>query len=522
LPPDTVVGAKFTVSAKTIEFLTNILESASEYSIIANDVAGTILFWNNGARRLYGYEFDEVVGKAYSSIFCTPEGVFSDKSREPLDIALREGKWEGAIQSRRKNGEQFSSQWVITTMVDAARNAVGFLFISRGISEEKRLSVQLESAISELREQTAQRKAENLLLAANQALKLRADELEQYTCKRVHLAEMGEFLQSCINVEEARQVAEQSLPKLFPNLGGTIYLNREVGGAIEVFASWNGASLTSTEAFEPHECWALRLGRPHVVRSASGANKCAHLQTFYEGWSMCIPMMAHGQTLGMFHVIRCGSGPTPESSSQEFNEGLAKAVAYSISLAIANVRLRERLKDQSIRDPLTRLYNRRYLEDSLNREISRARRTGGRVGVIMLDIDYFKQFNDAFGHLAGDELLRELGAYLKTQVRPEDIPARYGGEEFILILPGACCEIVSSRAETLRKGFHRVQPNRGLSCDSAPRGISLSLGVAVFPEHSSTVDGILQAADNALYSAKRAGKNRVMVFGDQISPALKA
>jgi diguanylate cyclase (GGDEF)-like protein len=189
----------------------------------------------------------------------------------------------------------------------------------------------------------------------------------------------------------------------------------------------------------------------------------------------------------------------------------AIGLAEMLAMTLANVRLRDKLKEQSIRDPLTRLYNRRYLEDSLLREISRARRAGSKIGVMMVDVDNFKQFNDSFGHLTGDELLRALGVYLKSYVRPEDIPSRYGGEEFTLVLPGASSEIMRARAETLRKGFRCIPLDRAPSLDKGQRTISLSLGVAVFPDNAQSVEGLLRAADEALYQVKMDGKDRVVV-----------
>lgn len=188
-----------------------------------------------------------------------------------------------------------------------------------------------------------------------------------------------------------------------------------------------------------------------------------------------------------------------------------------LGFPVGNVR--EKLKEQTIRDPLTRLYNRRYLEDSRHREISRARRVGSKIGVIMVDVDNFKQFNDSFGPLTGDELLRALGGYLKSHVRPEDIPSRYGGEEFTLVLPGASCDIVRTRAEALRKGFRGIPLDRGSGIDKGQRTISLSFGVAVFPDNGRSVEGLLKAADEALYQAKMDGKDRVVVAESGASAA---
>jgi diguanylate cyclase (GGDEF)-like protein/PAS domain S-box-containing protein len=166
------------------------------------------------------------------------------------------------------------------------------------------------------------------------------------------------------------------------------------------------------------------------------------------------------------------------------------------------------LREQSVRDHLTGLFNRRYMEETLERELLRAARKQLSLGIIMLDVDEFKHFNDTYGHAAGDEILRELGSLLLRQVRGEDIPCRYGGDEFIVILPDASGEVTHERAELICEyaGLFHLQ----LEGQSLP-AVTLSLGVAVVPEHGSTSTGILRAVDAALYSAKRNGRGRVMV-----------
>ncbi len=138
----------------------------------------------------------------------------------------------------------------------------------------------------------------------------------------------------------------------------------------------------------------------------------------------------------------------------------------------------------------------------------------------MVDVDNFKHFNNSFGHLTGDELLRALGGYLKSHVRPEDIPSRYGGQEFTLVLPGASCDIVRTREESLRKGFRGIPLDLGSGVDRGQRTIPLSFGVAVFPDNGQSVEGLLRAADEGLYQAKMDGKDRVVVAesGPSASP----
>jgi diguanylate cyclase (GGDEF)-like protein/PAS domain S-box-containing protein len=384
---------------------------------------------------------------------------------------------------------------------------------TRSEEQNRRLAAELEAANDSLREQVQQRgEAEAALLEAHAELKIRTEEIEESTTVKRLVSDMGEFLQSCVTSAEASQVAEQSLRSLFPDSSGVVYLTRDYGALLEAFATWNKANSGSRETLEPQECWALRRGRHHVVSHSDASTKCAHLAEPTQGVSICVPMVAQGQPLGMLHVNWRDEGSKGSSRSNDRRENLALSSAETLALAIANVKLREKLKEQTIRDPLTQLYNRRYLEDTLHREIWRARRGSTPIGIIMIDVDNFKRFNDSFGHQAGDELLRTLGAYLKARVRPEDVPARYGGEEFSLVLPGACSAIVQARAETLREGFRNVPIGRGGS-EKFDQGISLSFGVAIFPEHGQSVHEILRAADQALYEAKRTGKDRVIVFG---------
>ena len=168
------------------------------------------------------------------------------------------------------------------------------------------------------------------------------------------------------------------------------------------------------------------------------------------------------------------------------------------------------LREQSVRDHLTGLFNRRYMEETLERELLRAARKQLSLGMIMLDVDNLKRFNDTWGHAAGDEILRALGSLLFKQVRGEDIACRYGGDEFILILPDASRGVTCERAELIceyAKQFNLQFEGQSLAA------VTLSLGVAVFPEHGATSTAILRAVDAALYRAKYEGRGRVVVAG---------
>jgi diguanylate cyclase (GGDEF)-like protein len=315
------------------------------------------------------------------------------------------------------------------------------------------------------------------------------------------LSRLSDLLQACVTLEEAYKVIPRLMQKLFPDYSGAIYIISASGNLVETATTW-GEPLTSQPVFAPTDCWALRCGREHLFENTRSGLACQHYQQPLPEQSLCVPMMAHGETLGLLYL----SSPEPGKLT-EGKQHLATTVSEHIALALANLKLRETLKSQSIRDPLTRLFNRRYMEEFLERELHRAARAGQPLGIIMIDIDHFKQFNDSFGHDGGDTLLQELAMFLQGSIRGSDIACRYGGEEFTLILPEASLELTQQRAEQLRLGVkhlnvqHRRQP-------LGP--VTLSLGVASFPKNGLTRDEVLQAADAALYRAKKSGRDRTV------------
>ncbi|HEY6293832.1 MAG TPA: diguanylate cyclase [Terriglobia bacterium] len=176
---------------------------------------------------------------------------------------------------------------------------------------------------------------------------------------------------------------------------------------------------------------------------------------------------------------------------------------------------KEALRVQAIRDPLTGLYNRRYMEEALERELRRAEHGQHPLSVMMLDLDHFKTFNDTSGHQAGDHLLRYVGGLLEARTRREDIPCRYGGEEFVLILPGAPIEVAVRRAEQFRGAIRES----GIEYEGKALGpVTVSIGVACFPQHGTTGAEVVGAADSALYRAKQQGRNRVIAYDPAVPP----
>ena len=333
-------------------------------------------------------------------------------------------------------------------------------------------------------------------------------ELEQHSREMMLIAEMGEMLHSCHSREEAGAVLGQSLPRLFAEEAGVLFLMNASQDRVEATLRWGedeAHGLATQPYFAPDDCWALRRGHVHAVDNPQEQALCAHvapppqeLPTSY----LCLPLMAERQTLGLLHLGARVAAPWPKSKIQ-----LARTVAEHIALALFNIELQATLRYQSTRDPLTGLFNRRHMEESLDREIARAERHGHKVAAILFDADHFKRFNDTFGHEAGDLVLREIAALMHTHSRKMDIACRYGGEEFLLLLPECPMEVAVRRAEELRAAAKALT----LRHHGQPLGqTTLSLGVACYPDHAATGECLLRHADTLLYQAKKAGRDRVI------------
>lgn len=363
---------------------------------------------------------------------------------------------------------------------------------------------QFSGALGLITDITERKEAEEALQVVNEELTRWIKELEQRTREIGLINELGELLQTCLIDAEAFTVISSLGPRLFPEEMGVLYAISASRNWMEVAATWGISPADLGEhVFAPDDCWALRRGRMQMTDSGQGAPLCAHLHGAPPGVYVCAPLVAQGEALGVLNL----RSPTRESMSKA-KQQLARTVADAIALALANLKLHEILRLQSIRDPLTGLFNRRYLEETLEREVRRASRNERPLGVIMLDIDRFKHFNDTFGHAAGDTLLRALGELLRSRVRAEDIPCRYGGEEFVLILPESPLDVTQRRAELLRTDVKQLHPSHA---GQSLGGVTVSIGVATFPDHGLTGEVVLRAADEALYRAKHEGRDRVVV-----------
>ncbi len=460
------------------------LSNASPTGIWRCDRHGRCTYTNPQWQRMSGLSFDQALGEGWMRT------VHPDDLTAAREIFLRAAR-DGAdfvteIRFARTDGE---IRWVRirgAPVVSPAGDITGYVGTSDDITDR--------------------RLVEESLRAANARLERQQAELQV-------LSEMGEFLQACQGSAEAYPIVAKSLAKLFAGTKGWIAMISPSRNSVDEVAAW-GEGVAPSESFAPDECWALRRGKLHAVLAPGDGPRCAHLGDSPSERYLCVPMMAQGEALGVLHCRVDGSpqvagaDPGRHAGGIDLDSGLIVNAAEHVALALANVNLRETLRNQSIRDPLSSVYNRRFMEESLDREVQRAERRGWPIALIMLDLDHFKSFNDAYGHEAGDAIIRALGGFLQSRVRASDIVCRYGGEEFVIILPESAAAQTIERAELLCRDL------RGTSFkvdDRALGPITLSAGVAVLPDHAANATELLRAADAALYRAKEDGRDRVVV-----------
>ncbi len=347
---------------------------------------------------------------------------------------------------------------------------------------------------------------------ATRRLNATIDEMAHRTKEITLLSELADLLYSCHNVSEAYEVVTRFMPMLLPDLSGTLYIIDDAGANLQSVSTW-GTQPPEETVFSPEDCVAVRRGRSYTSKVDESALFCRHLPEDKPDVSFCMPLAAQGETFGLLHLqVNSDTGAASGQQTEcdvtprpDFSETIAK----QISMALASLRSREELQNQSIRDPLTGLFNRRYMEESFERELHRAARSETpAVSFMMIDIDHFKKINDSYGHDAGDMVLRELGHILTSKSRKYDIACRFGGEEFVLCLPGACREIAEKRATDIRDSVKRLN----LRYDGRDMGvITVSIGISIYPDLGETPGELMKKADQALYQAKENGRDRVVV-----------
>jgi diguanylate cyclase (GGDEF)-like protein/PAS domain S-box-containing protein len=587
---------------KTIGQLNHVFESW-ENAVIVETMDGVITNWNKGARDLYGYSADDVIGREHS--FLVPFDV-QDNTLEVFK-RIKQGEPSAHYETvhKRKDNSRVHVSLTVSPFKNQAGDVIALVIFVRNTAEREQAKELFEAitqsspigiyvvqdgkfhhinrqferiigynmdellsteslsyihpedrelvrtnAISALKSGVCQpyeyrivtksgqikwiletvtsiwsqgkratlgnfmditesKRMQEETRQANASLTKMVKNLEEQRRQSVILTEMRDMLQACSKMEETAPIIMGYMKKIFPRSQGALFLLSNSRSDLESIVTWGGFPKDADDnIFTPDACWGLRRGRAHVVENVDIEPICPHLKHTPTSPYVCLPLMAKGDILGLLHLMNDFNGKD-SVQNQMLGDLKETAIVLSeyLSLSLANVKLSENLSMQSIHDPQSGLYNRRFMEESLQREILRAARKQTQIGIIMADLDHFKKFNDVYGHAAGDKIISQLGKLLREKFRASDIACRYGGEEFLVILPESSKEDTAKRADALREEVKKME----LVFQGQILGaITISMGIAAYPVNGNRAEELLRVADTALYRAKQEGRDRVV------------
>ena len=464
-----LAGANLDISAiqTALHYARSLLEASLD-PLMTIGLDGRIMDVNEAAENLTGLPRDALIGRDFADCFTDAEHA-------------REG-WQQVFVAGRVRDYPLTLKHVDGALTEVLYNASVFRDENGNVA----------GAFAAARDVTPLRETQR--------------RLERTNAEGQMLRRMSDMLQSCQAVDEGVTIIEAGLQQLFPSATGRIFTIDASGHLLMEVSRWGQDRVDHVAVLTPTDCWALRRSHVHDFGYAHSITpRCLHCASDTSIY-LCLPLQAQGQPLGVIHLIPSGD---PDTLARE--RELAETVADSLSLGLANLRLRENLQTLSMRDPLTGLYNRRFMEEGLQREISRAARAQRHLAVAMLDLDHFKRFNDDYGHDAGDAVLTAFASLMLGFRTGSDIACRYGGEEFLLVLTDIDRDHARQRLDDFRNSVTRlVLHHRG----QALPGMTVSIGLALFPDHGRHAAELVTAADQALYRAKHSGRNRVVLAGE--------
>jgi diguanylate cyclase (GGDEF)-like protein/PAS domain S-box-containing protein len=486
-----IVGAAVTERdrmAKQLNERTNFLNSLIENNplgIVVQNREGRVQLCNEAFANLFLYSREEIVGHILDPLILRPGEIGEANA---LTARATSGKSvHETVRRWRKDGKTLDLELhAVTISLDGRTDGAYAMY--KDISEQVKAAAQ------------AQDHSESLNRLVN--------ELQLRTAQMTLLNEMGDLLQCSATSVEAYAVVGQIAKRLFlASTGGALFVFKSSRNLLEAVASW-GSSEVSDQTFAPDACWGLRRGQPYWSEHPGGVVICPHLKNPVPGSYLCVPLVAQGDTLGVLHIQydanKTNNRPEDFETLQESERRLAVAAGGRVALSLAGLLLRETLRDQSIRDSLTGLFNRRFLEEALDRELQRAKRKNHSLAVVFLDLDHFKRFNDIYGHDAGDTVLRSMAGLFRQHFRGDDIVCRYGGEEFAFILPESSAKDAAKRVEELRQ----IAKMHKITCkEQVLDTVTFSVGIAAYPENGLTGEELFQTADTCLYESKANGRD---------------
>lgn len=434
----------------------------------------------------------------------TAENIIEAYQKEGQDVAM------DMVRQGSGKREMDEIRIIVAEMVAREQN----LLTQRRTSVENYFNITMYAAVSGLLVCIAILSAVFMMMSKEAANRIKTEEnlrdavaeMARTNNETKTISLMGDYLRSAREQEEAYEMIARNMPEIFPQSYGSVSIFNNSRNILHPVLQWGEIPDQAELEFEPEDCWALRQGRAHMDNGEGAIPTCVHLERIPEGnMTICLPMQAQGETIGQIFI---GASKAKRHEATRNELGTMRRVTEQISLALANLNLQRALKEQSIKDPLTKLYNRRYLEETLARECSRAQRNNQALTVLLMDIDFFKKVNDTYGHDAGDAVLVSFAKMLSTKCRKEDIACRWGGEEFVLVLGAADSALAQSRAQEICDSARALKIN--FQGKSIP--VTVSIGAAVFPEHGETPEDLIRNADQCLYKAKQGGRDRVVMF----------
>lgn len=445
----------------------------------------------------YNFSYEENFKKLYGNkiyIGCNIKNIFKEIQSEKINIL---SLWERAIQ-----GEEYTAIISISDLNNITRQ-YEISFSSIDDSQN-----QLIGASHIQRDVTFRIAEENELIKSKKNIEITLEKLKKHNVEMLIISDMNSALQSSSSIEEMLEILQIYCTRLLPKFSGALYIINSSSNFLEEKMLWNDPKM-KTIMFSPGQCWALLQGKIYFYSNASEKIPCKHqIQEKIENY-ICIPLLAQNEVVGVLYLESKKLTLDDNSIQEDINQPLIENIAAHISLAIANIKLHETLKMRAIIDPLTTLYNRSYLNESLERDVQRANRQKSRLVIVMMDIDDFKMINDTYGHEAGDRVLHEIGKTLSQNTRQSDLLCRYGGEEFLIALYDASKEEAYKQIESLRQQIEKMVVSFGHNILGS---FSASFGIAICPEDGDTMEKVIAAADTALYQSKNTGKNKITLY----------
>lgn len=470
-----------------------ILNSAT-YLIIATDKNGVVVLFNHYAQQMLGYKEDDVINKTTPAMWHDQKEVENRAKElcEELGKLISPGfdvfTTKALLQSSeahewtfiRKDGSTFPGLLIVTALYSDAGEGIGFLGVIQDLTERKQIEQKLAKYTKEL-----ERNNQEILL----------------------LNELSTSLQACATIEETYEPIKVYCQQVLRVTRGILYILSEDSSRLEGVIDWGYNLDHEILCLGLEDCWALQQKKIYQVIHPEEELPCKHVRSVFGVYPayLCIPIQSNFRQLGLLHI------EIPEED-KDFLEwlkpGLLDLMAEQLQLSFISLELRQKLRFLSVHDPLTGLYNRRYLEESINQDIVKAQRSHSTFGIILIDIDFFKKINDSFGHSTGDIVLKTLSQLFLESIRRSDIACRWGGEEFLLYLRDSVQDTILGIGHNLRRAVEKLKINYD---KQHIINTTISIGIAQYPQDGLTLELLIASADKALYEAKNTGRNKVVV-----------